>query len=140
MAHRQHSLLLAEVHVRRRDRKADEPIGGLKLADLEFEVDPAAVAAIDQDLDGLYRRNVGNDNIPPGSLRANRIKHVVVKDVVIVEGETPVAHGFGYIPNFFYVTPTGGSVVTWKQAQPSDNVNVYIKAGAQFTADVKIEG
>ncbi len=140
MARRQHSLKEAMVEARRKDGKNNETIGGLKLEDLEFEVDPGVIAAIDQDLDGIYRRNIGNDNVAPGAIGANRIKHVVVRNVAIATNGTPVAHGFGYPPNFFYVTPTEGSIVDWRQDKVADNVNVYIKAGVAFTADVKIEG
>lgn len=136
MARRQHSLKDVSVTITRKDGRSDQPIGTLLVTDLEAEVDPASIAAIEQDIDGLHR-NIGNENIVRG-IGSEKIKQVLSRSVVIGTDEVTIAHGFGYAPNFYHVIHKS-SVVPYQSREPDSN-NIYLIATAAVTADVKIEG
>lgn len=61
---------------------------------------------------------------------------VVIKNVTIGTGATPIAHGLGFVPRTAVLVPY--ELVTWCRAgAPTDRV-VFFKASAETKADVVV--
>lgn len=136
MAKRRHHLGTIDIKVTRKDRKNDEPIGDLKLEDLEFTIDEKAVAAINEDFDNLHR-NIRDENIREVSAR--KIKNSVITSVAIATDVTIIPHTLGIVPHDYRVTPLG-SDTAWYQSKAPDANNVYLVAPTAMTANIIVEG
>lgn len=136
MARRQHSLGEVSVILTRKDGKETNTLDGLKLSDIEAKIEPAAVAAIDQDFDSLFR-GVADENLKKG-IRNEKLKNVILRNIVLGTDEIIVNHGFGYAPHFYNVIPK--SNVVWYESREPDTSNVYLIAAAAVTVDVIIQG
>ena len=136
MAKRGHELVKARVIARRKDG-LDEPIGGLKLSELEFELDRDAVAALDEDLNNLHR-HIRNDNIRYG-IQASKIQHCKVPGVVLTTDTETIPHSLQQIPFSYSVIPKSAGV--WLEAKTPDIGAIYLQASSgSMTVDVIIQG
>lgn len=142
MAKRRHYLATRTVRLSRPDRKNEATIAALAVDDLKAEIDPQFVAALNEDLDNLHR------NILPANIKGQvpyaKIKHTVLKDVVIRTVETLVPHSLGAVPAFYHVNvkSTGyyGSAPSVWETAPPDAVSIYLQADAEATVDVIVRG
>jgi hypothetical protein len=99
-------------------------------------VDPDAIAAINEDIDNLYR-NIQNENIRPG-IEATKIRHHVEENVALGTDEAAVPHNLGVVPLEWGAMVKGDGYVY--QTKDSDSNFVYLKANTAVTADVIVKG
>jgi hypothetical protein len=137
VAKRRHYLQDAKIIARRKDGLNNAAIGGLRLSDLEFEIDPGVVAAINEDTDNLHRQ-VRNDNIRPG-INASKVVHYRVTGIELTTDEAEVPHTIEQTPFSYFVVPKSAGV--WYESREPDSRAVYLKASTgSMTVDVLIQG
>ena len=96
-------------------------------------VDPKAVAALNEDIDGAYR-SFNDANVQ--QLSADKIRHSDQKDFLLQNGvETPVPHNLGVVPKMYTVNLKGEAM--WYESSRADKNFVYLFASAEVTADIR---
>jgi hypothetical protein len=100
-----------------------------------MQVDPDAVAAIDEDIDNLYR-NIQNENLRPG-IEATKIRHHVESGVALTTDEAAVPHNLGVVPLEWAAVGNAAQIIY--ESKDSDSSFVYLKADGNVTARVIIK-
>jgi len=82
MAQRRHFISGRKVKLARRDRMDEETLADQKIEDLEAELDPSFVTALNEDVDQLHRgirpSNI-RGQIPASKLKVQKIENVEIE-------------------------------------------------------------
>ncbi len=102
---------------------------------LTGEVEPDAVAAINEDLDAAFqfvdRSNLGKD------ISDSKIKQVRIDGVVLGTSERSIPHGLGVNPTY---TVYPKSAVVWYETRIPDQTNIFLAAADTLTVDIVAKG
>jgi Icc-related predicted phosphoesterase len=98
-------------------------------------LDPEFVAALNNDIDELYR-NISDENVV--QISVTKIISRRQNNITISTTETQIPHLLGRVPQVLTVIPKNNA--TWWQVKDPDSAYIYLQASSDLVADIIVQG